>query len=264
MPAKTTQLRALPQFMRFLAAFPHPATVPRSIALGPLASFGATTCFFAFKDGESLRTMGGFGFSDEEMDRYTQVPLSLVSPAARAFHESEVVIEPLDEVISRYDFIALDYEMWQTMRARVGDGDMVHAPICAQGTTLGVYGFNTSVRNTWDSLDISYLDGLSAILGIWATHALSGVRTPEVWRPITSANLALTERQLEILQLVESGKSNAAIAFALGYSASTVKAEMQRVLRVLKVSDRTRAVARARELGLMPDPDDAVAGSETG
>lgn len=258
MPAQTAQLRALPQFMRFLAAFPHPATVPRSVALGPLAPYGAGTCFFAFKDGDSLRTMGGFGFSDDEMDRYSQVPLSLVSPITRAFHESEVVIEPLDEVISRYDFVSLDPEMWLAMRERVGDGDMVHAPIIAQGTTLGVYGFITSTRNTWGPLDISYLDGLSALLGIWATHILSGVRTPEVWRPVTSSNLALSERQVEILQLVEAGKSNAAIAFALGYSASTVKAEIQRVLRVLKVSDRGQAVERARELGLMPETEETA------
>ena len=260
MPAQTAQLRALPQFMRFLSAFPHPATVPRSVALGPLASFGAVTCFFAFKDGDSLRTMGGYGFSDDEMDRYSQVPLSLLSPITRAYHESEAVIETLDDVIDSYDFIELDSDMWHSMRARLGDGDMVHAPISAQGTTLGIYGFITSERNVWSPFDISYLDGLSSILGIWATHSLSGVRTPEVWRPVTSANLALTDRQIEILQMVEAGKSNAAIAFGLGYSASTVKAEMQRVLRVLKVTDRMRAVERARELVLLPDPEGAVAG----
>jgi len=60
-----------------------------------------------------------------------------------------------------------------------------------------------------------------------------------------------------ILRLVELGKSNASIAMALGYSASTVKAEMQKALRALKVNDRVAAAKRARDLGLLEDEESA-------
>jgi DNA-binding NarL/FixJ family response regulator len=177
-----------------------------------------------------------------------------------AFIEGEIVVQPLAEVVTGYNFTDLDPQLWEAMIERVGDGDMVCAPVTAQGTAFGALGFVTRSTRTWTNADIAYLDGLSSILGIWATHHLSGVRTPEVWRPVTQDTLTLSPRQLDILRLVELGKSNAAIAFALGYSASTVKAELQRVLRVLKVGDRQAAVATARELGLLSDPEEVTAG----
>jgi DNA-binding NarL/FixJ family response regulator len=67
--------------------------------------------------------------------------------------------------------------------------------------------------------------------------------------------LHVTERQKQILRLVEVGKSNTGIALALGYSVSTIKQELQRVMRAMGVSDRTEAAARARSLGLLTDQD---------
>jgi DNA-binding NarL/FixJ family response regulator len=42
---------------------------------------------------------------------------------------------------------------------------------------------------------------------------------------------------------------------SLGYSASTVKAEIQKALRALKVHDRVAAAKRARDLGLLEDEE---------
>lgn len=248
------QLRPSPQFWTFLAAFPHPVTVPRAMALGPLSNFETKGAFLAFPhEGDYLRTMGGFGFTDEEMDRYAVVPLSMPSPMGEAYLNSEVTILPFHELPSRYEVVRVDPEIWSLMADRFGGGDVVHVPITAQGTTLGVLGFYTNERRMWTSKDISYLEGLCAAVGIWATHPLSGVQTPEIWRPVGETMLVLSDRQRVILRLVEARKSNAAIAMALGYSSSTVKAEIQKVLRALKVNDRTTAAERARELGLLDD-----------
>lgn len=249
-------LRSKPQFTIFLSAFPHPATVARALSLGPWANFGTNGCFLAFPhEVDYLRTMGGYGFADDEMDRYSIVPLSIDTPMSEAFLQSEVVIMPFADLWDRYEVVRIDKDLWDQMAERFGDGDVVHAPIRAQGTTLGVTGFYTNERRDWDAKDIEFIHGVCATLGIWATHPLSGVQTPDIWRPVSTAVIALSDRQQMILRLVESGKSNASIALALGYSSSTVKAEIQKALRALKVNDRVAAAKRARELGLLEDEE---------
>lgn len=62
---------------------------------------------------------------------------------------------------------------------------------------------------------------------------------------------ALTPREVEVLRLIVSGASNSQIAEELVISLYTVKSHVTRILSKLNVSSRTRAAARARELGLV-------------
>jgi LuxR family transcriptional regulator, maltose regulon positive regulatory protein len=62
----------------------------------------------------------------------------------------------------------------------------------------------------------------------------------------------LSERELEVLRLVAAGKPNREISGQLFVSVDTVKKHLTHVFRKLGVSSRTQAVARARELGLVP------------
>lgn len=62
----------------------------------------------------------------------------------------------------------------------------------------------------------------------------------------------LTARELEVLQLVAAGMSNRAIADELVLATGTVKAHVSRIMGKLDADNRTEAVARARELGLIP------------
>lgn len=64
---------------------------------------------------------------------------------------------------------------------------------------------------------------------------------------------ALTERELEILQLVAEGLSNAEIAERLILSLGTVKWYNGQIFDKLDVKNRTQAIARARELRLLKD-----------
>lgn len=63
--------------------------------------------------------------------------------------------------------------------------------------------------------------------------------------------VALTDRQLDVLRLVERGLSNKAIARRLDLSLSTVKTHLREIFTRLDAGSRTRAVARARDLGLL-------------
>lgn len=65
------------------------------------------------------------------------------------------------------------------------------------------------------------------------------------------AGPALSAREIEVLRLVAKGLSNPAIAKELFLSAATVKTHLLHAFEKLEVSDRTRAVTRATELGLL-------------
>ncbi len=65
------------------------------------------------------------------------------------------------------------------------------------------------------------------------------------------ATPALTERELEVLRLVAAGYSNREVATALPLAEGTVKNHVRNGLLKLGVRDRTRAVLRALELGLV-------------
>ncbi|QJQ31289.1 response regulator transcription factor [Sphingomonas lacunae] len=56
---------------------------------------------------------------------------------------------------------------------------------------------------------------------------------------------SLTERELEVLDLVSEGKTNKEIARVLGISPATVKAHVERIISKLSVSDRTQAAVLA-------------------
>lgn len=61
----------------------------------------------------------------------------------------------------------------------------------------------------------------------------------------------LTEREVDILRLVASGKANKEIAWALSISEDTVKAHMKNIFAKLYVGDRTQAVTAALKRGII-------------
>jgi DNA-binding NarL/FixJ family response regulator len=62
----------------------------------------------------------------------------------------------------------------------------------------------------------------------------------------------LSDREREVLALVAQGLSNPEIGRRLHVTEATVKTHLLHAFEKLGVSDRTRAVARAMELGLLP------------
>lgn len=78
-----------------------------------------------------------------------------------------------------------------------------------------------------------------------------GVRVPRGPNAATRANPAsLTDRELEVLQLVAAGRTNGEVAGELGLSAKTVGHHVSHVLTKLGVRSRAQAVSAAAALGI--------------
>ena len=61
----------------------------------------------------------------------------------------------------------------------------------------------------------------------------------------------LSERELQVLRLLSTGKSNQEIADGLVLATGTVKRHLYNIYGKLNVSNRTQCAARARALGLL-------------
>jgi DNA-binding NarL/FixJ family response regulator len=82
-------------------------------------------------------------------------------------------------------------------------------------------------------------------------HVRDGAAAAHVHIDAPDAVEQLTAREHEILRLVAAGWSNTEIASALQISRGTARNHVSAVLAKLAVHDRTRAVLRALELGLL-------------
>jgi DNA-binding NarL/FixJ family response regulator len=65
------------------------------------------------------------------------------------------------------------------------------------------------------------------------------------------ASLGISERELQVLELLAAGRSNKEIASRLSVSPNTIKTHVARLFEKLAVKRRTEAILRARELGMI-------------
>ncbi len=111
---------------------------------------------------------------------------------------------------------------------------------------------------------------LFTVLGIWAGNKLTKrkvqekiveveklVIVPANGNPefkINSAiveKLGISEREIEVLQLISAGLSNQEIADRLFVSVNTVKTHVANIFLKLEVSRRTQAVQKGKEIGIL-------------
>lgn len=144
------------------------------------------------------------------------------------------------------------------------DGDGATARILAERSTVRVV-----ILTTYES-DASILTAIEAGASGYLLKAapqeeiLAGVRSvargevalaPSIAallvQRIAKRAVTLSPRETEVLRLVAKGKSNPAIATTLFISEATVKTHLLHAFEKLGVTDRTHAVTRAMELGVL-------------
>jgi DNA-binding NarL/FixJ family response regulator len=77
-------------------------------------------------------------------------------------------------------------------------------------------------------------------------------RIPRGPRASTTNNLAgLTTRQMDVLELLSAGMNNKEIATRLFLSEKTVDHHISAILSKLDVTSRVKAVAKAKEIGVL-------------
>jgi DNA-binding NarL/FixJ family response regulator len=83
------------------------------------------------------------------------------------------------------------------------------------------------------------------------TRVLQALQHAKPYTPHTELLDPLTEREVDVLRLMAGGYSNKEIAIAYDLSEGTIKNHVSNVLSKLGVRDRTRAVLKAIDLGIV-------------
>jgi DNA-binding CsgD family transcriptional regulator len=98
--------------------------------------------------------------------------------------------------------------------------------------------------------DLQLAGQLQPVLsGIYALRGRITCRTPS--SPCSDTGILLTARELAVLDLMADGLIAAAIARQLGISPRTVNKHIENIYRKLGTHDRTSAVLRGQDLGIM-------------
>jgi LuxR family maltose regulon positive regulatory protein len=95
-------------------------------------------------------------------------------------------------------------------------------------------------------------DYVRRLLAAFPVEERGQIDPPKSQAPESELIEPLSERELEVLQLIAEGLSNPEIASRLYLSLNTVKVHSRNIYGKLGVHNRTRAVAKARALGILP------------
>ena len=102
-------------------------------------------------------------------------------------------------------------------------------------------------------LQMPEMGGVDATCAIRAVHTGRRQIAPDIADEIAvhAGAETLSDRELEVLQQVSTGKSNKEVAQALGISEDTAKAHLKSIFGKLEVRDRTEAVTVAVRRGVL-------------
>jgi DNA-binding CsgD family transcriptional regulator len=244
------QLHGMPQFLRFVSTYPAPEPLARALWRGPLGSLGARAgSIWRLHAGRELVAVATYGHTRDERARYALIPMNLDFDIARAIDERQTVVSPADS-FGENRIRAIDAEFWLELTTRLGGVALVSAPIVHGGDVVG--GLGLLADRPWTADAQAVLDAVTATVGLWMTHPLVGLDLDaEPTAEQREWAITLTERQADILRRIEAGQPAHLIAVDLRISDSTVRADVQNAMRVLRTSDRHVAVERARALGLL-------------
>jgi DNA-binding CsgD family transcriptional regulator len=130
-----------------------------------------------------------------------------------------------------------------------------YGALLAAGTlALQWLDYKRLARTHFTDITLVFVAGIFLVLGL-----VLGVRVfarsspvPFDGNPQVQATLGISTRELAVLHELAAGRSNKEIAAQLHISSNTVKTHVARLYEKLGARRRTDAIARARELGLLP------------
>jgi DNA-binding NarL/FixJ family response regulator len=95
---------------------------------------------------------------------------------------------------------------------------------------------------------------LFAALGIWLGNRLTprAKSGPFLRNDAALTELGISPREVEVLDLLAAGHANKVIARRLAISPNTVKTHVARLFEKLGTQSRAQAIAKARQLDLLP------------
>lgn len=241
-------------FLAFLAANPDADDVARACVHGPLRPLGAfASAVYMASTPADLTLIGTYEMPDITWQRYSAISVAAPLNTCRAFRENRIVVRPASQSGSWFNDAERRTLQGALSSGAVAEPWIVTVPLAVKGLPIGVLCAHLP-RAPAAASDDRQLRGTGAAMALWLYLRQISEQAPHRHPvPTPSPHVRITDRQLQVLSLVAQGRSAREIAEELRYSESTVKKDLMGLMAFLNVRDRDTAVARAREIGLLPE-----------
>ena len=148
-----------------------------------------------------------------------------------------------------HEEVVLKPGKWKAICPRFDHGHVMAGPIISNGKLIGGIGFTrTREYKAFNNQDLMDLSAVCLHLSTWLIAIKSSKK--EFYLDLDSdsdsnSNIScLTSREIQIVELVAKGLTNAQIGKELWIQENSVKQALKRIFRKLKVSSRAEMVAR--------------------
>jgi LuxR family transcriptional regulator, regulator of acetate metabolism len=131
------------------------------------------------------------------------------------------------------------------------DRDLLHLATCVLGTAIDAVELREQTRTHGDRLAAVLREAADAVTGLAGADLVLGVAAPptdEAAPAPRRLQRLFTPRELDVLELLAEGASNAEMARQLVIEVGTVKCHVKRILRKLRVENRSQAAVRYAQL----------------
>lgn len=206
----------------------------------------------------SLSLHSTYGYPSGQAQALASVPFQLDSPMHRAMSTDEVVWFPeLIDVIEATGSCPISI---------AGASGLIVAPLTRLGIPLLVVVLSFSDELPSNPASGPFVAAVKSLLELHVGQSDSR-RSGSLFAvpsdgplggPPRRADVSLSARQLQVLQLLALEKTNRSIALDLGYSESTIRQETLRLYRALNVNSRSDAVSVAASIGLVTPAEPSV------
>jgi PAS domain S-box-containing protein len=236
-------------FIRLVANQPDGDTLARAVMLGVLdgLEIRGAALYRVDLPRRLFVSVGSYGVKEMLLNGHREVPLDVALPIGEVYRTGT-------EYSATVRQIGLDYPLsggWTELHEEPDTSEITILPVFYKGLVSGivVLGSQTPLGQSWEVRNV--LDTMRACVTCWLAMNDPISVLPV---PFPARTLRVTQRQRDILRLVESGYPNQQIALRLGFSEGTIRSDLLQLTRLLGVRGRQNLVAVSRRAGLLDDP----------
>jgi DNA-binding CsgD family transcriptional regulator len=166
---------------------------------------------------------------DPNLRKILKVALSIkLNPVARYLTERHAPV---------HEGLVTSPKVWKMICPRPDHWHVMAGPIVVRGQLVGAVGCTRDKSMpAFDTQNLADLSGICLHLSVWAATTRLSLQPCK--------NELLTARELQIVELVALGRTNAEIGTELWITENSVKQALKRMFRKLQVSSRAEMVAQ--------------------